>query len=79
MIPGEQVENCVGHAPGGVCPFAVKPDVTVFLDISLKRFEKVYPAGGDGHSAVDLTLGELMKYSHFSGWVDTCKGWFVNN
>ena len=78
MIPGEQVEQYIGHAPGGVCPFALKPGVTVYLDISLKRFERVYPAGGNGHSAVDLTIEELMKYSGFSGWVDACKGWFVN-
>lgn len=75
MIPSDQVESCVGHAPGGVCPFATKPEVTVFLDVSLKRFEKVYPGGGNEHSAVNLSLEELMKYSNFSGWVDTCKGW----
>lgn len=79
MIPGDRVESCVGHAPGGVCPFAVRPEVTVFLDVSLKRLNKVYPAGGNGHSAVNLTLEELMKYSNFYGWVDTCKGWFVNS
>lgn len=79
MIPSDQVETCVGHAPGGVCPFAIKPEVAVFLDVSLKRFERVYPAGGSGQSAVNISLEELMKYSNFSGWVDTCKGWFVNN
>lgn len=78
MIPGEQVEEYIGHAPGGVCPFALKPGVTVYLDISLKRFERVYPAGGNDHSAVDLTIEELMKYSGFSGWVDACKDWLVN-
>lgn len=78
MIPGELVEQYIGHAPGGVCPFALKPGVTVYLDISLKRFERVYPAGGNGHSAVDLTIEELKEYSGFSGWVDTCKDWFVN-
>lgn len=78
MIPGEQVENCVGHAPGGVCPFAIKPDVAVYLDVSLKRFERVYPAGGSGHSAVELSLKELETYSNCAGWVDVCKGWFVN-
>ena len=78
MIPCDQVECCVGHAPGGVCPFAIKPEVTVFLDISLKRFEKVYPAGGSGYSAVSITLKELMKYSNFSRWVDTCKDWAPN-
>lgn len=78
MIPADQVEKYIGHSPGGVCPFALKEGVTVYLDVSLKRFDRVYPAGGSGHSAVDLTLDELMEYSAFSGWVDTCKGWFVN-
>ncbi|MCM1388477.1 MAG: YbaK/EbsC family protein [Bacillus sp. (in: Bacteria)] len=75
MIPGELVESYIGHAPGGVCPFAVKPDVTVYLDISLKRFQKVYPAGGSGHSAVELSLAELEEYSHYTQWVDVCSGW----
>ena len=79
MIPADQVESCIGHAPGGVCPFAIKPEVTVFLDVSLKHFDKIYPAGGNGHSAVDLSLEDLMKYSHFHGWVDACKGWSGNS
>lgn len=78
MIPADQVESFVGHAPGGVCPFAIKPDVTVYLDISLKRFEKVYPAGGSDHSAVDLTLEELQAHSHLVDWIDVCKDWFNN-
>ena len=77
MIPGDQVEDSIGHAPGGVCPFAIKPEVTVYLDVSLKRFEIVYPAAGSGHSAVKLTVEELMKYSGFTEWVDVCKGWDV--
>ncbi|MFU0826857.1 MAG: Proline--tRNA ligase [Lachnoclostridium sp.] len=79
MIPGEQVETYVGHAPGGVCPFAVPIDVTVYLDVSLKRFETVYPAGGNGQSAVKLSLEELVKYSNASGWVDVCKDWPEND
>lgn len=79
MIPGELVEQYIGHAPGGVCPFAVNPNVTVYLDVSLKRFERVYPAGGNGHSAVNLSLKELEEYSHYTGWVDVCKDWFVND
>ena len=72
MIPGEQVESYIGHAPGGVCPFAIPQDVTVYLDSSLKRFEKVYPAAGSGHSAVELSIAELEQYSHFSQWIDVC-------
>lgn len=79
MIPAEQVESCIGHAPGGVCPFAVNPNVTVYLDVSLQRFERVYPAGGSGHSAVNLSLGELTEYSNYAGWIDVCKDWSVND
>lgn len=72
MIPWEQVENYIGHIPGGVCPFAVNPDVTVYLDVSLKRFERVYPAAGSDHSAVALSLQELEYHSGYVDWVDTC-------
>ena len=75
MIPADQVEDAVGHAPGGVCPFAVNPGVTVYLDVSLRRFDHVYPAAGSGHSAVYLSLEELEKHSNSSGWVDVCKDW----
>ncbi|MCI8275932.1 MAG: YbaK/EbsC family protein, partial [Lachnospiraceae bacterium] len=74
MIPGDQVEEQIGHAPGGVCPFAVRTEVTVYLDVSLKRFETVYPAAGSGHSAVRLSVPELEQYSGFQGWVDVCGG-----
>lgn len=75
MIPGEQVESCIGHEPGGVCPFAVKPEVAVYLDESLKRFQTVYPGGGNDHSAVELSLEELETYSSAVEWVDVCKDW----
>lgn len=73
MIPGDQVESYVGHAPGGVCPFAVKEGIPVYLDESLKRFETVYPAAGSGNSAIGLTIEELEMYSKACGWVDVCK------
>lgn len=73
MIPWDQVESYVGHEPGGVCPFAIKPEVKVYLDISMKRFEIVYPAAGSGHSAVELSLPELERYSKALEWVDVCK------
>ncbi|MGN0131047.1 MAG: YbaK/EbsC family protein [Lachnospiraceae bacterium] len=75
MIPFDEVEEYIGHAPGGVCPFGVKPEVTVYLDESLKRFQSVYPAAGSSNSAIELKLEELEKYSVSSGWVDVCKGW----
>ena len=73
MIPGDQVEEYVGHAPGGVCPFAVKDGVQVYLDDSLKQYDIVYPAAGSGHSAVRLNLAELEQYSKSGGWVDVAK------
>lgn len=75
MIPGALVEEYVGHAPGGVCPFEIPDGVAVYLDTSLKRFDVVYPAAGSGHSAVELSLEELEHHSHAAGWIDVCKGW----
>ena len=74
LTPDEAVE-LIGHAVGGVCPFAVKDGVTVYLDVSLKRFDTVFPACGSSNSAIELTIDELEKYSAFSSWVDVCKGW----
>ncbi len=75
MLTPEEAESLIGHAVGGACPFAVNDGVTVYLDESLKRFETVFPACGSGNSAIELTIGELEKYSGFTSWVDVCKGW----
>ena len=73
MLAFEQVEELIGHAVGGVCPFAINEGVRVFLDESLKRFETVYPACGSSNSAIELTLPELEKFSNAEKWVDICK------
>ena len=73
MIPYDQVEEWIGHAPGGVCPFGIKDGVKVYLDESLKRFDTVYPAAGNDHSAVKLTIAEFEQASGATGWVDVCK------
>lgn len=78
MIPGDQVETLIGHAPGGVCPFGVKNNVHIFLDVSLKRFDTVYTAGGCTHHTVTVRLNELDSYAAHSGWIDVCNGWIVN-
>ena len=78
MIPWEEVEAVVGHAPGGVCPFALKEDFPVYLDVSLKRFKTVYPAAGSGHSFVRLSVDELNCYAKPQAWIDVCAGWYVN-
>ena len=73
MIPFEEVEKWIGHAPGGVCPFGIKEGVKVYLDESLKQFDTVYPAAGNDHSAVKLTIAELEEVAGAVGWVDVCK------
>lgn len=75
MLSPEEVETLVGHAVGGVCPFAVKEGVKVYLDVSLKRFETVFPACGSSNSAIELTIPDLEKYAGYAGWVDVCKGY----
>ena len=75
MLTPEQAVELVGHAVGGVCPFAVNEGVEVWLDESLKRFETVFPACGSSTSAIELTIPELEKYAAPKGWVDVCKGW----
>ena len=75
MLTPEQAEAMVGHAVGGVCPFAVNEGVTVYLDVSLRRFETVFPACGSANSAIEMTIPELEKYSGYTAWVDVCKNW----
>lgn len=75
MIPADQVEELIGHQVGGVCPFGIKGGIDVYLDESLKRFDRVFPACGSSSSAIGLDLEELEKYAHSKSWVDVCKGW----
>lgn len=73
MIPFDEVEWYIGHAPGGVCPFGIKDGIKVYLDESLKRYDVVYPAAGNDHSAVKLTIAELEEACGNVEWVDVCK------
>ena len=73
MLTPDEAVTLIGHAVGGVCPFAVNEGVTVYLDESLRRFETVFPACGSGNSAIELTIPELEKYSGYAAWVDVCK------
>ncbi len=73
MIPLDQVESMTGHPVGGVCPFAVKDGVDVYLDDSLKRYETVFPAAGSPNSAIELTTDELEKLSKAVSWIDVGK------
>lgn len=73
MLSAQQAETMIGHAVGGVCPFAVEEGVNIYLDQSLKRFTTVYPACGSANSAIELTIPELEKYSGAVAWIDVCK------
>lgn len=73
MLTAQEAETLVGHAVGGVCPFAVNEGVKVYLDESLKRFQTVFPACGSSNSAIELSIEEMEKYSAAAGWVDVCK------
>lgn len=75
MLTPEEAVELVGHAVGGVCPFAVREQVKIYLDVSLKRFDTVYPAAGSANSAVKLTVEELEAACPNAQWVDLCKAW----
>ncbi len=73
MLTFDEVEPLVGHKVGGVCPFAINDNIDVYLDISLKRFNYVYPACGSSNSAIKLSIEELEKYSNYKEWIDVGK------
>lgn len=75
MLTPDEAETMIGHTVGGVCPFAINAGVVVYLDISLRRFQTVFPACGSSNSAIELTIEELEKYSSYAAWIDVCKGW----
>ena len=75
MLTPEEAAERIGHAVGGVCPFGIREGVQVYLDISMKRFETVFPACGSSNSAIELTIPELEMTSGFAAWVDVCKNW----
>ena len=80
MLTPEEVVTFTGHPVGGVCPFDIQnPCVDIYLDISLKRFDFVYPAAGSPNSAVRMTCDELSACSKAKDWIDVCKGWQENN
>lgn len=73
MLSFGEAEPLIGHAVGGICPFAVNEGVEIYLDTSLKRFTTVFPACGSSNSAIELSLQELEEYSDFIKWIDVCK------
>ena len=76
MLTHQEAHELIGHDVGGVCPFALPENVKTYLDVSLRRFETVFPAAGSDNSAIELTCEDLERYaSNFVSWVDVCKGW----
>ena len=75
MLSPDEVLEFTGHAVGGVCPFGIEQELEIYLDVSLKRFDTVFPACGSSNSAIELTCEELEQYIRCSGWIDVCKGW----
>ena len=75
MLTPEQAQEMTGHAVGGVCPFGNPEGVRTYLDVSLRRFDTVFPAAGSSNSAIELTCDELAEFSHSLEWIDVCKGW----
>lgn len=75
MLSPQLVSEQIGHEIGGVCPFALKEGVRVYLDESLRRMTRVYPACGSSNSAIALDLQQLERLSGSCGWVDVCKDW----
>lgn len=73
MLSFDEAESLIGHAVGGVCPFAVNEGADVYLDESLKRFETVFPACGSSNSAIELSIPELEELSCYKSWVDVTK------
>jgi len=73
MIPFDDVERIIGHAAGGVCPFAINEGIDVYLDESLKKYDYLYPACGSGNSAIKLSIEEIEKYSNYKEWIDVTK------
>ena len=75
MLSPEDTKKFTGHEVGGVCPFALPDNVKVYLDVSMKRFETMFPACGSGNSAIELTLDELEETPKSNTWIDVCKNW----
>ncbi len=75
MLTPDEALDLIGHAVGGICPFAVNDTAKIYLDVSLKRFQTVFPACGSSNSAIELTIAELENYSNYISWIDVCKNY----
>ncbi|MFP7493086.1 YbaK/EbsC family protein [Terribacillus saccharophilus] len=75
MLSADETLEQTGHAVGGVCPFGLKNELPVYMDVSLKRFSTVFPACGSSNSAIELTCEELIEFGKGREWLDICKSW----
>ncbi len=76
MLSPEEALEHTGHAVGGICPFGLKnPEIKVYLDLSLQRFQSVFPACGSANSAIELSPDNLYRYSGAVKWINVCKGY----
>lgn len=74
MLSPQEALSLTGHAVGGICAFAIENKaVKVYADVSLRRFDTVFPACGSANSAIELTCEELYEYSGALSWIDVCK------
>ncbi len=73
MLSSDEVSRMIGHEIGGVCPFGIRKDVDVYLDISMRQYDYIYPACGSQNSAIRLTCDELQEISLSKKWIDVCK------
>lgn len=73
MLSKEETLKFTSHEIGGVCPFGLNDVDKVYLDISLKKHNEVFPACGSTNSAIKLTISELEKISEYDEWIDVCK------
>jgi prolyl-tRNA editing enzyme YbaK/EbsC (Cys-tRNA(Pro) deacylase) len=72
MLGPEETLELTGHPVGGVCPFGLKAPLPVYLDVSLKAFDTVYPAGGSLNTSVEVGVGRLFELVG-DRWVDLCR------
>jgi prolyl-tRNA editing enzyme YbaK/EbsC (Cys-tRNA(Pro) deacylase) len=72
MLGAEETFELTGHPVGGVCPFGLESDLPVYLDVSLRAFDVVYPAGGSLNTSVEVPTSRLFDLVA-ERWVDLCR------
>ena len=72
MLGAEETLELTGHPVGGVCPFGLKTPLPVYLDVSLRAFDTVYPAGGSLNTSVEVPTERLFELVA-ERWVDLCR------